>query len=77
MDLYVLTREGRDAIAALQKTGRDEEASMLEYLGMLDGATVDQVADFMHLDVSIAYDRLRSLSANRWVWRKQTKLTAF
>ena len=77
MDLYVLTREGSEVIAVLQKAGRHDEASMLEYLGMTDGATVDQVADFMHVGKDVAYDKLRSLSAKRWVWYKHTKLTPF
>ena len=77
MDLYVLTQAGREAIAVLHKRGRGEEASMLEYIGRVDGATVDQVAWFMHLDESEAYDKLRSLSAKRWVWHKTTKLTLF
>jgi DNA-binding MarR family transcriptional regulator len=77
MDLYVLTREGSEAINVLQKAMRHEEAGILEYLGMRDGATVDHVADFMHVDKDVAYDKLRSLSAKRWVWYKQTKLTQF
>lgn len=77
MEYYVLTQLGRDAIPVLQKAGKDDEANILEYLGKADGATVEQVADVMHLDEKIAYDKLRSLSANRWAWRKTTKLTPF
>jgi DNA-binding MarR family transcriptional regulator len=77
MELYVLTQSGREVIQVLQQVGREEEANILEYLGMTDGATVEQVADAIHLEVRAAYDRLRSLSANRWVWRKTTKLTPF
>ena len=77
MELFVLTQLGRDAIPELQKTGRDDEASILDYLGRADGATVEQVAEEMNLDEKTAYDKLRSLSANRWVWRKMTKLTPF
>ena len=77
MDLYVLTREGSEVIAILQKVGRHDEASMLEYLSAADGATVEQVANFMHISTEVAYDKLRSLSAKRWVWHKQTKLTLF
>jgi hypothetical protein len=50
---------------------------MLEYLGMAEGATVEQVADAMKLDEKTAYDKLRSFSANRWAWRKTTKLARF
>jgi len=77
MEYYVLTQSGREAIPVLQKTERNDEANILEYLGKADGATVEQVADEMHLDEKTAYDKLRSLSANRWAWRKMTKLTPF
>jgi len=77
MELYVLTQSGTDVIPRLQKEGRDNDANILEYLGKADGATAEQVAEVMHLDEKVAYDKLRSFSANRWVWRKKTKLTAF
>ena len=77
MELFVLTQLGRDAIPELQKTGRDDEANILDYLGRTDGTTVNQVAEEMNLDEKAVYDKLRSLSANRWVWRKTTKLTPF
>ena len=77
MEFYVLTQSGREVIPALQKAGRDYEANILEYVGKAGGATVEQVADAMRLDEEIVYNRLRSLSANRWVWRKITKLTSF
>ena len=77
MELYILTRSGTRAISLLKKSGRDVEANILEYLGMSEGATVEQVADVMHLDQKMAYDKLRSLSARRWVWRKTTKLVPF
>ena len=77
MELFVLTQLGRDAIPELQKTGRDDEANILDYLGRTDGTTVNQVAEEMNLDEKTVYDKLRSLSANRWVWRKTTKLTPF
>jgi transposase len=64
-------------ISRLQREGREEDAKMLEYLGLLEGATVKQVAEMFQLDEAVAYDRLRSLSANRWVWLKKTKLTLF
>ena len=73
----MLTRDGREVIAELQKTGRHEEANILAYLGKIDGATVGQVAEFMQFDQDVAHDKLRSLSARRWVWFKQTKLTPF
>jgi len=75
--LYVLTQTGREAISALQKAGKVEEANLLEYVNMVDGATVEQIATFMHADEDEAYDKLRSLCAKRWVWRKTTKLTLF
>ncbi len=77
MELFVLTQLGRDAIPELQKAGRDDEANILDYVGRVDGATVEQVAEEMNLDDKTAYAKLRSLSANRWVWRKATKLTPF
>ena len=77
MELYVLTQSGTDVIPRLQKAGRDDDANILEYLGKANGATAVQVAEAMHLDEKVAYDKLRSFSANRWVWRKKTKLTAF
>jgi DNA-binding MarR family transcriptional regulator len=77
MEIYVLTQAGRDVISRLQREGREEDAKMLEYLGLLEGATVKQVAEMFQLDEAVAYDRLRSLSANRWVWLKKTKLTLF
>lgn len=77
MELYVLTQSGTKAIPWLKKAGREVEANILEYLGMAEGATMEQVADAMQLDLKTAYDKLRSLSANRWVWRKSTKLVQF
>jgi len=68
---------GREAIPTLQKTGKVEEANVLEYISMVDGATVEQIATFMNADEDEAYDKLRSLCAKRWVWRKTTKLTLF
>jgi DNA-binding MarR family transcriptional regulator len=77
MELYVLTRSGTKMVPLLKKSGRELEADILEYLRMAEGATVEQVADAMNLDQKTAYDKLRSLSANRWVWRKTTKLVQF
>lgn len=77
MELYVLTRSGTKAIPVLKKSGRDVDANILEYLRMAAGATVEQVADAVNLDPKTAYDKLRSLSANRWVWRKTTRLVQF
>ena len=77
MELYVLTQSGTKAIPLLRKARREVEASILEYLGKAEGATVEQVADAMNLDQKIAYDELRSLSAKRWVWRKITRLVPF
>ncbi|MCJ7655033.1 MAG: hypothetical protein MUO97_07010 [Dehalococcoidia bacterium] len=50
MELYVLTQSGRKAIPVLRKAGNELEANMLEYLGMVEGATVEQFADAMKLD---------------------------
>jgi len=77
MELYILTQVGRDIIPSLQKASREEEAKILEFLGLIDGASARQVADEFKLDESKAYDILRSMSANRWIWRKKTKLTEF
>jgi DNA-binding MarR family transcriptional regulator len=77
MELYVLTQSGTKVIPLLKKAGRDVEANILEYLGMAEGATVEQVADALHLDLKMAYDKIRSFSANRWIWRKSTKLVPF
>lgn len=77
MELYVLTQSGRKAISALKKEGDELEANLLEYLGMAEGATVEQFADAMKLDEKMAYDKLRSFSAKRWAWRKTTKLARF
>jgi hypothetical protein len=77
VELYVLTQSGRKVIPVLRKAGDELEANMLEYLGMAEGATVEQFADAMKLDEKTAYDKLRSFSANRWAWRKATKLARF
>jgi DNA-binding MarR family transcriptional regulator len=77
VELYVLTQSGRKAILALRKAGNELEANMLEYLDMIEGATVEQVADAMKVDEKTAYDKLRSFIANRWAWRKVTKLARF
>jgi DNA-binding MarR family transcriptional regulator len=77
MELYVLTQSGRKAISTLRQKGEDVDASLLEYLGMAEGATVEQFADAMKLDERIAYDKLRSFIARRWAWRKTTKLARF
>jgi DNA-binding MarR family transcriptional regulator len=77
MELYVLTQYGRKAIPVFRKAGNELEANMLEYLRMAEGATVEQFADAMKMDEKTAYDKLRSFSANRLVWRKTTKLVRF
>ncbi len=77
MELYVLTQSGAKAIPLLRRAGKELEADILEYLGKAEGATVEQVADIMNLDQKTAYDKVRWLSANRWVWRKSTKLVPF
>ncbi len=77
MELYVLTQSGRKAIAMLRKAGDEMNANQLEYLGMAEGATVEQFADAMKLDEKVAYDRLRTFSARRWAWRKMTKMARF
>jgi hypothetical protein len=77
MELYVLTQYGRKAIPVLRNTGNEMEANMLEYLGLAEGATVEQFADAMQVDEKTAYDKLRSFSAKRLVWRKTTKLVRF
>jgi hypothetical protein len=77
MELYVLTQSGRKAIAMLRKAGDEMNANQLEYLGMAEGATVEQFADAMKLDEKVAYDRLRTFSARRWAWRKTTKMARF
>jgi len=77
MELYVLTQSGRKAISVLRKSGDELDANLLEYLGMAEGATVEQLADAMKLDEKMAYDKLRSFSAKRWAWRKITKLARF
>ncbi|MCJ7514727.1 MAG: hypothetical protein MUO89_01990 [Dehalococcoidia bacterium] len=77
MELYVLTQSGRKAIAMLRKAGDEMNANLLEYLGMAEGATVEQFADAMKLDKKVAYDKLRTFSAKRWAWRKTTKMARF
>lgn len=77
MELYVLTQSGRKAIAKLREQGEEFDAKLLDYLGMAEGATVEQFADAMNLDQKIAYDKLRTFSARRWTWRKTTKLARF
>jgi hypothetical protein len=77
MELYVLTQSGRKAMPVLKKAGNELEANMLGYLGMTEGATLEQVAEAMKLDEKIVYDKLRSFIAKRWTWRKVTKLARF
>ena len=72
MEYYVLTQSGREAIPKLQKAGKHDEASILEYLDKADGATIGQVAESMNLDEKTAYVKLRSLSYNKWIWRTKT-----
>ena len=73
----MLTQVGRDIIPSLYKANREEEAKILEFLGLIDGANVRQVAAEFNMDDNEVYDKLRSMSANRWIWRKKTKLTEF
>jgi DNA-binding MarR family transcriptional regulator len=77
MEMYVLTQAGREIIQSLHKAGREEEAKILEFLGLIDGASVNQIANEFKMDESKAYDTLRSMSANRWIWLRKTKLTEF
>jgi len=77
MELYVLTQTGRKAISVLRERGEELDAKLLDYLGMAEGATVEQFAEAMNLDRKVAYDKLRTFSARRWAWRKTTKLARF
>lgn len=77
MELYIVTQSGTKVKPLLREAGRDLEADILDYLGKTDGATVEQVADALHLDEKTAYDQIWSLGVNRWVWRKSTKLAQF
>jgi len=74
---YVLTQLGRETIPRLREIGKDSEADILEYLDKPSSATVEQLADAMHLDEGITYDKLRWLSARRLVWQKTTKFVQF
>ncbi len=77
MDVYVLTTLGRKAVPALRKLGQELDASILEFLEHTDGATENQVAEAFGISVELAYDKLRSLSARRWVWRRTTRVLPF
>lgn len=77
MDVYVLTTLGRRAIPSLRKLGNELDAGILEFLERTDGATENQVAEAFGISVDMAYDKLRSLSANRWVWRRTTRVVPF
>jgi DNA-binding MarR family transcriptional regulator len=77
MELYVLTQSGRKAISRLRQQGEELDAKLLDYLGMAEGATVEQFAEAMNMDNEMAYDKLRTFSARRWTWRKTTKLARF
>lgn len=77
MDVYVVTALGLRAIPSLRKLGRELDASILEFLERTDGATENQVAEAFGIGVDAAYDKLRSLSANRWVWRRITRVVPF
>lgn len=77
MDVYVLTSLGQKAVPALRKLGQELDASILEFLERTDGATANQVAEAFGISVEIAYDKLRSLSARRWVWRRTTRILPF
>lgn len=77
MDVYILTNLGRRAIPGLRKLGNELDAGILEFLERTDGATETQVAEAFGISVDMAYDKLRSLSANRWVWRRTTRAVPF
>lgn len=77
MDVYVLTTLGRKAIPGLKKLGRELDAGILEFLERTEGATESQVAEAFNISIDMAYDKLRSLSANRWVWRRTTRVVPF
>jgi hypothetical protein len=77
MDVYVLTTLGRKAVPALRRLGQELDASILEFLERTDGATENQVAEAFGISVEVAYDKLRSLSARRWVWRRTTRVLPF
>ena len=72
MEHFVLTQLGRETIPALQKAGNNEDANILEYLDTTYSATAIQVAEAMNLDEKIAYNRLRVLCSNKWVWQVKT-----
>jgi DNA-binding MarR family transcriptional regulator len=77
MDYYVLNQSGRRVIQMLEKSGKNDEARILDMLDRAGSATPEQIAYSLHIDMYKVTDLLKTFLANRWIWRNPTKTSSF
>ncbi len=77
MDYYVLNQSGRRVIQMLEKSGKNDEAKILDMLDRAGSATPEQIAYSLQLDMYNVTNILKTFLANRWVWRNPTTTSSF
>lgn len=77
MDYYVLNQSGRKVIQMLEKSGKDDEAKILDMLDRAGSATPEQIAYTLQIEEHRVTSILKTFLANRWIWRNPTKTSSF
>jgi hypothetical protein len=77
MEYYVLNQSGRKSIQVLQKSGKDDEAKILDMLDRAGSATTDQIVYSLHMEEDRVTNILKTFLAKRWVWKNTTRTTSF
>jgi hypothetical protein len=77
MEYYVLNQSGRKAIQMLEKSGKNDEAKILDMLDRAGSATTDQIVYSLHMEEHHVTDILKTFLAKRWVWKNTTRTASF
>lgn len=77
MDYYVLNQSGRKAIKVLEKSGKDDEAKILDMLDRAGSATPEQIIYALRMEEDRVVNILKAFLAKRWVWKNTTKTASF
>jgi len=74
MEYYTITGLGRQVIAQLRETGKDDEADILDFLRVNGASTAQRISDNLPLiNESEARFKLSNLAREKWVKRRRTK----
>jgi len=74
MEYYTITGLGRQVIAQLRKTGKDDEADILDFLRGNRASTAQRISDSLpFINETEARFKLSNLAREKWVKRRRTK----